>query len=363
MKLPGSGLLHDWFAHPAVLALLALLPLLGVMAFLARRRRRRVLLRLGYLPVLQVLGRRRLGFALVSGTSLSLALVLLVAGMAGPQWGRDWSKSTAYGRDLVLVLDLSRSMLAQDVLPSRAERARQALADLIGAVEERGGYRLGLVAFAGRAKIVCPLTHDYDHVRMALATLDAADLPPDLEPRGDDALSGTRIGAALQAAVLTHDPRYRGYQDILLISDGDDPAADEEWRDGAEFTRRHGIPVHTVALGNPAASSPIPLGGHTLLRYKNQPVLTRMHEKPLSEIAQLTGGTFVLAGTEALHLGALFRERIEPQMAHEEQEDILPVMQQHADWFLGGALSLLSFQLMFGPIRFWKPWRKEAAAA
>src|SRR5262249_58131955 len=132
------------------------------------------------------------------------------------------------GRDLVVVLDLSRSMLARDVLPSRLERAGQALDDLSRAVERRGGHRLALVVFAARARIACPLTHDYDHFRQALAEQDAANPHPDIRPAGDDVQSGTRIGAALRLAVEAHDPHYRdhGTQDILLLSDGDDPAHD-----------------------------------------------------------------------------------------------------------------------------------------
>src|SRR5947209_5487527 len=82
----------------------------------------------------------------------------------------------------------------------------------------------GLVAFAAGAKVVCPLTHDYDHFRDAVRRLDAADLPPELRPASADDPSGTRIGAGLHAALAAHDPDAAGYQDLLLVSDGDDPA-------------------------------------------------------------------------------------------------------------------------------------------
>src|SRR5207237_2309864 len=139
-------------------------------------------------------------------TARVLALLVLVVGIAGPQWGRDWDQSTAPGRDLVVVVDLSRSMLAQDVLPNRLERAKKALEDLSQAVQQRGGHRLALVGFAARARVICPLTHDYDHFRAALAELDAANPHPDLRPSAAEAVSGTRIGLALATAVEVHDP-------------------------------------------------------------------------------------------------------------------------------------------------------------
>ncbi len=369
-----GNLLHHWFAHPYAFALLTLLPALGLAAFLAARRRRRILSRLGSLPALKTLSLWRGSLGLLRYSNYVSGLILLIVGIAGPQWGRDWDQSAAPGRDLVVVLDLSRSMLAQDVLPNRAERAKQALEDLSHTVQQRGGHRLGLVAFAARARVVCPLTHDYDHFREALAKLDPVHLHPDLRPpskespagsgrqlgclstpRGGNAsrqhLSGTSIGAGLCAAVQTHDPRFRGYQDILLISDGDDPAKDDEWREGAEEARLHKIPVHTVGVGNPEAGSPIPAKGDEVLRYRNQVVMTRLEEKPLEDIARWTGGTYTPARTRTLPLGELFHERIEPGGVREESDDELPVYRQHYSWFFATAFLFLVSEMILGRLR------------
>src|SRR5262249_49202497 len=143
------------------------------------------------------------------GICLSLGIGLLAIGIAGPQWGREWVQAAA-GRDVVVVLDMSRSMLAEQ--PSRFERAKTALDDLSWAVPRRGGHRLGLVVFAGGAKVICPLTHDYDHFREALAQLDAQEPPEELRP--ESSRSGTRIGLGLTEAVRHgQDPRFRGFQD------------------------------------------------------------------------------------------------------------------------------------------------------
>src|SRR6187200_1823667 len=163
------------FANPELLWVLTLVPLLALLGWHGRRRRRETLARLGTLTVIPH-GRpiwRRPGWAVV--------LALLTVAAAGPRWGIGSPSPTLPGCGAMLVVDLSRSMLANDALPSRLERAKSALGDLVDAVQHRGGHRLGIVAFAGRAQIVCPLTHDYDHVRSKLAGLTADPLPAALE--------------------------------------------------------------------------------------------------------------------------------------------------------------------------------------
>jgi Ca-activated chloride channel family protein len=348
------NLLHQGFARPLSFVLLGLLPVLAVAALFAWRRRRRVLARFGARPVVRSLAIAPTRWHSLRGGLWVSGLTMLLAGVAGPRWGRDWEQSAAPGRDLVLVLDLSRSMLAQDVLPNRAERAKRALRDLIDLVQERGGHRLALVAFAARARIFCPLTHDYDHVRAVLDELDANRLPADLRA-GKEAVSGTRIGAGLRMAVEAHDLRFPGTQDILLISDGDDPARDGEWREGMADARRRHIPVHVVGIGNPEVGSPIALRGTE--------VLTRLEEQPLEAIARLTGGSYTPARTNALKLGELFLERIEPGTPHEEADDILPVYRQHYSWFFGTAFVVLSLEMILGQRWPWPRKREKTAVA
>jgi Ca-activated chloride channel family protein len=245
-------------------------------------------------------------------------------------------------------------MLAQDVLgessPDRLGRARDALIDFASAVQERGGHRLGLVVFASRARLLCPLTHDYDYFRETIAGLepDAAFL--NIGPNSAVA-SGTRLGAALRAAVEVQDPRFPGQEDILLLSDGDDPANDGEWQAGALLARQAGIPVHDVGIGDPDKASPITLPNGATLKHEGQPVLTRLHERPLEDIARLTGGVYVPARKKALPLGKLFRERIEPLLGHEEAETVLASYEQHASWFFAGALLCLVADWILGDRR------------
>jgi Ca-activated chloride channel family protein len=139
---------------------------------------------------------------------------------------------------------------------SRQERAIAALFSLCETVEKRGGHRLGLVVFATRVEVLCPLTRDYDHFRFVLQQLADGNLVPDIYPKSKADISGTRIGAALIAAAQLHDPRAQGAQDILLISDGDDPARDQEWQQGIAAARKLSMPVDVVGVGDPDVGWP-----------------------------------------------------------------------------------------------------------
>jgi len=336
-------MLHHWFLNPWAFPLLGLPPLLGLLGLFALRRRRRALARLGNQPALELLVAERGWVRLVRGSLASLGVTLLVLGIAGPQWGRDWTQAVAPGRDLVVVLDLSRSMFAEQ--PSRLHRAQEGLVNLAQTLKERGGHRVALVVFAGRPRLLCPLTHDYDHFREVVAALDPERLPPDIAAT-DDGVSGTRIGAGLRAAVDLHEPRFAGFQDILLLSDGDDPVHDGEWRLPAAEARAMAIPVHVVGIGNPDEDSTIPTADGPLVDADDVPVKTRLQEGPLQDIATMTEGIYIPAHTRALPLGRLFRERIESRPMRDDAEDSLPQYQQRYPAFLGGSLGLLALSVV-----------------
>src|SRR5262249_5004961 len=146
------------------------------------------------------------------------------------------------GRDIWAVLDVSRSMLAEDRISSpppstlrgaasmegysRLDRAKRSLRDLADTLQRQGDYRLGLVAFAGQAKVLCPLTADYDHFRFALALAHPDRFGPAgrLSYNDDGTASGTSLRAALSLTATLHDPRVRGFEHVVLITDGDDLA-------------------------------------------------------------------------------------------------------------------------------------------
>jgi Ca-activated chloride channel family protein len=334
--------IHHALAQPQAIWLLAVFPVLGILAWLAQRWRRRAFLRMGGPTGLSQMERNHWRRTL-RNYGLAAGLACLVLGVAGPQWGQDRDQSLAPGRDLVIVLDLSLSMLAQDV-PSAATESRwgQAVAaakDLGEAAEKRGGHRLALIVFAAQAKVVCPLTQDYDHFREVLRQLDPLDPLLEIGP-SDGASSGTRMGLAIQEAVrLMHEAAAPGNQDIVMLSDGDDPAQDEEWRIGAELARKEKIPVHTVGIGDPQRASPIPIPGFGDLRYRGVAVTTKLDERPLQEIAARTGGTYSPARTRALPMAELL------YAGRELKEDPIPVYKARYAWFYALALAFLAIPL------------------
>lgn len=338
------------FAHPRVLYLLiVLMPALTVVSVIANVRRRRALARLGSRPALEALAtisRWRRG---LKSMCLSFALSFTVIAAAGPQWGYEPQPAAAVGRDVVIVMDLSRSMLAEDVLPNRLERSRRAAAELADVVQKSGGHRLGLIAFAGDARVVCPLTPDYDHFREALADLDPADPLLAAKPPEVGTASGTRLGKGLSLAVQLHDPRKRGHQDILVLSDGDDPAHDDEWSTGADAARERSIPVYTVGIGNRDAECTIPDPSGRPLQYDGQEVHTRLDERPLEEIARLTGGVYVPARMDVPPMEEWFRSYVIARPGNGEAgEDLLPALKQRSAPFYAAALGLFALAAVLG---------------
>jgi len=260
---------------------------------------------------------------------------------------------------LVLILGLGLSMLAQDVpgavTDSRWGQAVAAARELAEVAEKRGGHRLALVVFASQAKVICPLTQDYNHFRESLSQLDPFDPLLEIGPSGDSS-SGTRMGQAMEAGVrLLRESAAPGNQDIVLLSDGDDPAQDEEWRLGAELARREKIPVHTIGLGDPTRASNIPIPGRGDLRYHGVLVTTRLEERPLQYIAERTGGTYTPGRTKGLPLAEFL------YAGRELRQDSIPIYKQRYVWFYALALTFLAIPLAVPQTpRTAKPRKSEA---
>jgi Ca-activated chloride channel homolog len=351
--------LASWFARPPLLGALAIVPLLAVLVFFAHRARRRALARLSNAAGADQPARLRprlwrTGFVL-------LGLLILAIACAGPQWGRDLHQGRTPVADLAIVLDLSRSMSAEQ--PSRRERALRALRDLADDLQSQGGCRVALVAFAGRPRLLFPLTRDYGHFRSTLAQIEADDIPS-LRPDSDEPLvSGTRIGAALQLAVQAVTADGSGRRALLLLSDGDDPAGDREWLEGAQAARAAHVPVHTIGFGDPDAAHTIPAPAG-VLHFGKEVVHSRLDEEVLREIARRGGGTYLPARLSALPLGTLVSALL-TQTPREGTADNVgrPVPAQRYAWFLIPALILLILTMLVGDGVRWRARLRQATLA
>jgi Ca-activated chloride channel family protein len=336
-------LMRHWLSHPEILFVLAVLPGLAVLASADARRRKRVLASVGAFPSI-VLARR--WPQSIRGFCLLLGLIALAVGAAGPRWGQDLTQPSAPGRDLVVVLDCSKSMFAEQ--PSRFERARDGLLDLAATFRKIGGHRVALVMFAARAELLCPLTHDYDHFRDVVKELDPELFDSEIGVE-ENSVSGTRIGLGIVEALRACDERFKAATDILLLSDGDDPAHDQEWQFGIDLARKSEIPIYVVGIGDQTKASAIPSD----VRSPNgdgAEIRTQLDERVLRAIAKGTGGTYFAARDKSFDLGSLYRNAIASKPQRDLSDDNLPTLRDRSPWFFEAGLGLLTGSILLGGI-------------
>ena len=340
------------FAYPQGRIFLVLAFAAAILAVLALVRKRRALRRLARQGIHQPGVLVRPVRQIVKCVLLLLGVLLLGIALLGPQWG--WMEEEfppRKGRDVVLVLDVSRSMLAEDVAPNRLERARTELRDLADYLERAGGYRIGLISFAERSAVLCPLTSDYRCFAEELADASLKSL----RLRGHAAWGdGTRISTALDRAGQIIDDDNAAYTDVLLVSDGGDMA--RETLEAADALARRGITVHTLGLGDSAHGSLIPVPRSS--RPAGASALPRrvgVHSVARGGAAshrRASHGRYFAAGTGYLELDRPFgdllaaKKSLERQFVHRERHGI-----HRFQWFVAPALVLLLIQWLLSDAR------------
>ncbi|HZW29204.1 MAG TPA: VWA domain-containing protein [Isosphaeraceae bacterium] len=280
------------FAQPQQLWLLLAFPVLVLWAFRGRLRRRR-----GW----EALAQR--GRAPREGTVWWLGSVAcLIVALAQPKWGRLGGPPPPPGHDVILVIDVSRSMGVEDAVPNRLAVAREAAASLVDALIDQPADRAAVVAFAGRGVLRCPLTENLGAVLEALQHLQPGGVQP----------GGTDLGAGLDAALEAIDAQEHAQGvAVVVFSDGEDLA--DRWRPRLERLLQQGVVVHAVTVGDNQEGHPVPSGaGSTPLVYHGEPVRSRRDDSRLEEIAHQTGGAIIRLGLTSGNLGTLYRTRIEP---------------------------------------------------
>ncbi|MDQ2659741.1 MAG: VWA domain-containing protein, partial [Verrucomicrobiota bacterium] len=274
--------------------------------------------------------RRALRFGL-----LLLGVALALVSLARPRYGYTYEEVKRKGLDLIVAVDTSRSMLANDVAPNRLQRVKLAALDLIN---ELRGDRIGLIAFAGRAFVQAPLTIDYDAAAEALNNLDTNIIPE----------GGTNISEAITLAINTFGKSAIGNRALIIFTDGEDLAGDSAKL--AKSAADAGVRIFTVGVGTPEGSL-IPLvsqsGGTAFVKDSSgQVVKSRLDEKRLREIAESTGGMFVPLGNGPGPMQQLYQEGLGKMQAGEIDTRSSRTPIERYQWPLTGALCALAASLL-----------------
>ena len=315
-----------------------LLPVLAGFFVLASRKRRQALrafidaglldrIRISVSPV-----RRRWKAIL-----LFASLVLLIIAMARPGWNPKAQTVERRGRDVVFLLDVSRSMLAEDLAPNRMERAKLAIRD---AVEKLEGDRVGLVVFAGTSVVKCPLTLDYGFFRMMLDEVDTNSI----------ARGGTLIGDAMRKVLDdVFDDQLKEYKDVILITDGEDH--DSFPVEAAKSAGERGVRLLAIGLGDENEGRRIPItnerGRKTFLKYQGQEVWTKLDGDTLREMVNATpGGQYLNVATGTIDLGEVYQKLIASAEKRDLESKTIKRYEERFQLFLGVALVILCGELL-----------------
>ena len=290
----------------------------------------------------------------VTGAIAALTGVsLLLIAASQPECGARTVRAKRYGMDVVIALDASTSMLARDVRPSRIERAKLELSELI---ERLKGDRVGIVVFAGDAFVQCPLTTDYAAAKLFLRAVDSNDLPQ----------QGTSMSEALKTAYTLFEGADRGTggtaaRSIILLTDGEDHEGEVDAE--AKKLGDEGIKVFTVGIGS-KSGEPIPVLNRegNVSGYKKdrsgQTIMTRLNEEVLQSIASVTGGKYVHSASGDLGVGEVVEEL--ERMDKAEFETRLTVeYDERFEYFAWPGAALVAIGWALGEGRFRR--RREVA--
>ncbi len=279
---------------------------------------------------------RRLFFR--TATALA-AMTFLVIGLVDIRWGKTWREVPQKGIEVMFVLDVSRSMLADDATPTRLERAKQQIKDM---VDEMSGDRVGLVLFAGEAKQHVPLTRHYTDFKQSLDEVGPYNVQ----------MGGSRLGDAIALAADSFLGKSNDHKAIVVLTDGEDQESSPV-EIAQQIHHQQGIRIFTIGLGDMEKGSRIPMGqtasGRRFLEHKGEQVWSKLNGRILEQVALKTDGAFVPAGTKQVDMADIYHRYV----ASVEQQDFetarINAYTPRYQFFVGAALALLLLEI------FW-PW-------
>jgi Ca-activated chloride channel family protein len=287
------------FAHSEVLFLLSLIPLFVLFYYFVFKWKKRALRRFGNLALVEKLSQSTSrGRQILKASLIILGILFMTLALARPQIGTRLEEIKREGVDIIVALDVSLSMLAEDIKPSRLAKAKHEISAFIDMLE---GDRIGLIAFAGDAFVQSPLTLDYGAAKNFLEVMDPSLIP---EP-------GTNISAAIALAMKNFESQERKYKVLVIITDGEDHSGDAVKL--AEAADREGVVIYTVGIGSPKGV-PIPLydarGNQKGFKKdrKGEVILTKLDAITLEKIALSSGGKYYQSTTGEVKLELVYNE-------------------------------------------------------
>ncbi len=328
------------FGNLSYLYLLWIIPLLGIFylyVFHWKRKALEAFASAHLLPHLNI----SVNTARQKGKAVLLILVfaLLVFSLTRPAWNPKPQKIERRGRDVVFLLDVSRSMLAEDLKPNRLERAKIAIRDVLDILE---GDRVALVTFAGTAVVKCPLTLDYGFFRLALEDTSVESIS-----RG-----GTLIGDAIRKTTQeVFDDPVKKFKDIILITDGEDH--DSFPVEAAKEAGEKGIRIIAIGLGDEEEGRRIPItdkfGNRTFLKYQGKEVWSKLDGDTLRKIVNVSnGGKYFGVATGTIDLDSIYRKLISEAEKKELESQTIKRYEEKFQIFLALAFGLLSLEAIIG---------------
>jgi Mg-chelatase subunit ChlD len=315
------------FYNPSMLIWLWLVPAVAGLFLYAAVKRKQAIKAFG--AGASVISRKREAFA----SCAAVALVILA--LARPAWDLQEQRMQESGRDVIFLLDVSRSMLADDMYPNRLECAKTAILDC---VEALAGDRVGLVLFAGSAEIRCPLTVDYAYFRMALLQATPENVT----------LGGTMIANAIEKVVdKLLDPEKAGVQDLILITDGEDMVEGSDEIEAARLLGEAGTRLIAIGIGDRSRGSRISIeneetGASTFMKHDNREIWTKLHSETLRQMsAAVPDGIYFEVANGPFDLKHIYWQVMEHAKRTSVEKQVLESYEEKFHLFLGGAILVL----------------------
>lgn len=262
-------------------------------------------------------------------TLLALAWLFFAIGLARPQLGARLKERESQGAEVMIALDVSNSMLAEDFSPNRLERSKLAISRVVDKLQ---GDRVGLIVFAGQAFVQLPITTDYVSAKVFLNTINTSSVP----------VQGTAIGEALTFAARSFSTQSDKSRAIVLITDGEDHEGNV--LEVAQSIAEEGIRIYCIGIGTPAGK-PIPIDGDLMKDKDGQIVVTKLDEGILQEIASVGNGKYVRAGNGEFGLNPIIDDI--KQMEDEQfQSVVFEDFDEQYMYFFAVALFFLLLELL-----------------